>query len=387
MAKFRTTVYIGTVNGKKIRKAVSADSKQELDLKVKRIKKQYKNGFSSRQKNTFGLWAAKWWYDKQIEFKYTKAMSSAFKRSIAVLNTRYENVLLSDIKASDFQNFLIFVSQNSFIFLPNGEYTTVPREKICSKSYLSKFINVAAKIFKYAIANDVPCTYFFDAIDLPFGVEDHHRRALSFEEIKMITDTTHKVQPAAMVMLFAGLRRAEMLALTFDDIDFEKNLIHVRKTLNIETNEIQEHGKTINAIRSVPMPPILRDYLKTYKELHKTQKWIVEHNGKYYTASGFRSLWKSYLNDLNVKYGHKNKKSKHDPAGIEMLIEKVTPHFLRHTYATMLFLTEVDQRNAMQYLGHSDIQTTINIYTDLKYSRHTISDEYMKFLEEHFKFE
>lgn len=314
-------------------------------------------------------------------------MADTFRRTIDVLNTRYENTLLSDIKASDFQNFLIFVSQNRYIFLPNGEYTTVPRDKICSKSYLSKFMNVAAKIFKYAIANDVPCTYFFDAIDLPYGVEDHHRRALSFDEIKMIIDTPHKVQPAAMIMLFAGLRRAEMLALTFDDIDFEKNLIHINKTINTETNEIQDRGKTVNAIRSIPMPPILRDYLKTYKEAHNEQKWLIERRGGHYTVSGFRSVWNTYLNDLNIKYGHKNEKSKYDPDGTEMLIDKFTPHFLRHTYATMLFLTGVDQRNAMQYLGHSDIQTTINIYTDLKYSKYTISDEYAEFLEKHFKFE
>ena len=47
------------------------------------------------------------------------------------------------------------------------------------------------------------------------------------------------------------------------------------------------------------------------------------------------------------------------------VIEKFTAHQLRHTYATMLFDANVDIKSAQMFLGHSDIEVTLNIYTHL----------------------
>ena len=71
-----------------------------------------------------------------------------------------------------------------------------------------------------------------------------------------------------------------------------------------------------------------------------------------------------------------------------MKIEPFTPHYLRHTFATMLYLQDINVVDAMQILGHSDVQTTINIYTDFKnlkkdnlskkYKEHLLSDYAIK---------
>ena len=69
-----------------------------------------------------------------------------------------------------------------------------------------------------------------------------------------------------------------------------------------------------------------------------------------------------------------------------MRIERFTPHYLRHTYATILYLQGADMVTAKQYLGHSDIQTTINIYTDLENnSKISLSDSYKKKLKKEYK--
>ena len=47
------------------------------------------------------------------------------------------------------------------------------------------------------------------------------------------------------------------------------------------------------------------------------------------------------------------------------MIEKITPHMLRHTYATMLFDANVDVKSAQKFLGHADIEVTLSIYTHL----------------------
>ena len=46
-------------------------------------------------------------------------------------------------------------------------------------------------------------------------------------------------------------------------------------------------------------------------------------------------------------------------------IEHITPHMLRHTYATLLYDAGVDVKSAQEFLGHADIQTTLKIYTHL----------------------
>ena len=48
-----------------------------------------------------------------------------------------------------------------------------------------------------------------------------------------------------------------------------------------------------------------------------------------------------------------------------MRIPNITAHWLRHTYATLLYLSGVDILTAKEQLGHADIQTTLNIYTHL----------------------
>ena len=69
---------------------------------------------------------------------------------------------------------------------------------------------------------------------------------------------------------------------------------------------------------------------------------------------------------LNEKHGfHPDVESRFDPKGMPMTIEEFTPHCLRHTYCTMLYEAGVDVLVAKQLMGHSDIKTTLGIYTHL----------------------
>lgn len=82
-------------------------------------------------------------------------------------------------------------------------------------------------------------------------------------------------------------------------------------------------------------------------------------------------MWESYLIDLNFKYGNrmdksgKQAQSKYNRNGIVLTIPNITAHWLRHTFATMLYLSGVDVLTAKDQLGHSDIKTTLEIYTHL----------------------
>lgn len=85
----------------------------------------------------------------------------------------------------------------------------------------------------------------------------------------------------------------------------------------------------------------------------------------------WKRLWESYIKDLNIKYGDFNDsiqgkpKSKCQPGGVPIVIPHFTAHWLRHTFATMLYFAGIDILTAKEQLGHSDIKTTLEIYTHL----------------------
>jgi hypothetical protein len=104
---------------------------------------------------------------------------------------------------------------------------------------------------------------------------------------------------------------------------------------------------------------------------------------KMLSESGWNRMWNAYWNVLNLKYGNfeQYKKSHpetkfvkptsvHNPHGVP----PITAHWLRHTFATLLYLADVDVLTARDQLGHADIKTTLEIYTHLDkvYKRHSM---------------
>lgn len=74
--------------------------------------------------------------------------------------------------------------------------------------------------------------------------------------------------------------------------------------------------------------------------------------------------------------------SKYAPIEKPFLIPHITPHWLRHTFITLMYLAGVDVLTAKEQAGHADIKTTMAIYTHLdeKYKKKSINklDEYLE---------
>lgn len=136
-------------------------------------------------------------------------------------------------------------------------------------------------------------------------------------------------------------------------------------------------------MRLISIPDVLVDFLKTVK---RKSLIVCTRNGEMITESGFRRMWESYMSILNEKYRDfrtdkdtkkKNgeKKSRLAPGDLPTKINKFTPHQLRHTYAPLPYKAGVDVLTAKDQLGHSDIKTTLNIYTHLDsiYKQHNMN--------------
>ncbi len=232
-----------------------------------------------------------------------------------------------------------------------------------SKKTIIEYVSVIKRCFDYMIANRIidynPCTL----LSLPRDAEKHTRGALTKEQQQWIFETPHRAQTAAMIMLYAGLRRGELSALQWSDIDLEKKTISVNKSYNFKEKSIKR-PKTPSGNRIVLIPDILVKYLQNLK---KSSLLVCPNtNGNYMTESAWQRLWVSYMKTLNKKYGTPSAAAQsHLYQEPPTTIDTFTPHNLRHTYCTILYESGVDIVTAKELMGHADIKTTLSIYTHL----------------------
>ena len=251
-------------------------------------------------------------------------------------------------------------------------------------------------LFDTAIENDLCSKNPFKSkfTQPPRGSSGSHR-ALSAAEVDLILSTPHRFQLAVLVMLFAGLRRGEVLALSSDDIDLKHNIIHVNKAIRYDSNQpIEADPKTSAGVRDVPILSTLKPFLKGHKGLIAPSKF-----GKTMSEVAFRNAWNDWCNHMELILNNCKQKRLYfisadyryrDPERydkVQALLAKgkkaeadelrfkdwkkwtVRPHDLRHTYCTMLVDAGVPLKQAMAWLGHADEKMILRVYDHIHDSR------------------
>lgn len=373
---------MGTVDGKKVRKTVRAQTQRELDKKVRELKNNFEKGKDLHTNATFGYWADSWYYDLKEPSGLAPATLTQIRSALKVLNAAFADVAFKDISFSTFQRFV-----NTYSKTPLERTGSLP-----SKRTIKNVVNTFNAVAEYAAESDIPAAVPFKKVAINRNAPAKKRRALTEKEIDHIRETEHPAQIAAMIMIFAGLRRGELVPLRWSDIDLDREIINLKHFVLVENSQFYEkdEGKTISARRVIPLPPVLVDYLKEYRGSGKANSMLVcpKEDGNMHSPSSFRRMWARYLKVLNYRYGFAEPHDVSETVGkpdLPMMIEPFTPHYCRHTYATLLFLQEVPVAKSMQLLGHSTIEMTIDIYTDLKYYPFDISDTFREELQTIYK--
>ena len=178
-------------------------------------------------------------------------------------------------------------------------------------------------------------------------------------------------------MLYCGLRRGEVLALEWKDIDYDKKVVMVRKAVTLRNGRPYLKGpKSEAGIRDVPVPDFLLDIFKSAPKPFSL--FCPSVSGELMTDVAYSRAWDSYEHFLNLKAGGRDASRSHPKV---VKIDHITAHMLRHTYASLLYEAGVDVKSAQRFLGHSDIETTLEIYTHLTKQK---EEEAVKNLNEHF---
>ncbi len=348
--RYMVKVYIGSTDGKKQYKYVYGRTQKEADRKADELKVSLRKGIDiSASNDSFKTWAEYWLTSKRYEVSADRY--STLQSRSAIWIDAFKTAQISQIKPFELQTIL-------FSIAAKNPYTGEPMARKTIRCY----IQVINAIFDFAIDNRIIDFNPAAKLKIPQTAPPAEtRRALTGEERQRVMEFEHRAKPSAMLMMLSGLRRGEATALQWNDIDFVNNKISVTKSYNFKQKEFKtpKNGKA----RVVSVPQILIDYLQT---LPKISPFVLTNTkGGMMTEESWKRLYNTYMLDMNIRYGFNDTVSKFSMHKVPMVINTFTPHELRHTFCTIMFEAGIDALTAKEQLGHSDIKTTLSIYTHL----------------------
>lgn len=151
-----------------------------------------------------------------------------------------------------------------------------------------------------------------------------------------------------VICLYTGIRLGELLALTWDDIDFNSNLLTINKTsysakVDGKTQIIVDKPKTKKSNRVIPLPNQLVKLLKIIKKESNSKYVITTRNSGIVGNRSYQRTFKFILKKVNVPYRNF--------------------HSLRHTFATNAIELGMDVKTLAEILGHTNAMITLNRYS------------------------
>lgn len=262
---------------------------------------------------------------KHLKHKSMIAYRSSAKNHIIPYFT---DKMVTQIKPIDIKNF-----QDSIV------------EKGLKKESVQLARILLKEVFNLAILSETISTNPVAMVSMPkIRYKKQKQKPFTLDEIDLILSAvTGEFKNFLGLSFFTGMRSGEILALEWDDIDFNSDTITISKTI---AQGLINSAKTKSSERDIEMLPQTRDFLKAQQlesGLSNSYVFLNIKNTHYSSNAYFYSKYQIMLKKLNL--------------------EKRNLHNTRHTFASIMLNNNIDPLWVSATLGHENLQVTLSIYT------------------------
>ena len=276
-----------------------------------------------------------------LEKRLSNNTYSSYAFDLENFKNYFNSKEISDIKENDIVNYIKYLKED---------------EKLNARS-IERHLTTLRGFFKYLVKMEIIKYDITKNID-NLKIGKHLPSTLTIDEVERLMNINlnspfnYRTKAMLEMMYGSGLRVSELVNLTLNDIDLYNDTILI-------------HGKGSKE-RIVPLGEIAKEYLNLYLNVRNSlikrkngnpDKLFLNNHGKPITRNGFNFLLNKLLKEKGIE-------------------KEVTPHTLRHSFATHMLDNGADLRTIQELLGHSDIVTT-RIYTHV--SKKQIQNNYNKY--------
>ena len=333
---------------------IEARREKEEELKYRIMAK--KSGLNMVEEITFTAFLKDWL--KMMRASITDVTYSSYEKAIKnkvipYFDRFHPKLLLREVTAKQIQDYYSYEMEVNHV---------------CANTIIHRHANIR-KALQYAFKTDLIASNPADKVQRP-RKETFQTKPYKSEELDKLFQAVKGTNLELCVILasFYGLRRSEVIGLKWDAIDFERKTITIQHTViqtSVNGKEVligKDRTKTKSSHRTLPLVAPFEEFLLNLKEKQRINRKICgtsycrDYLDYVYVNEMGELVKPNYLTEAFPKFLKKHG------------LRQIRFHDLRHSCATLLYANGVALKDIQEWLGHSDIATTSNIYTHLDYS-------------------
>ena len=322
------------------------------------------NSYSDEENELyFHNYYLKWLEEKKPSLE--ESTYEGYQYRLKILTTYYSQhpVLITELQGKDIKDF--------YQYLLTVEVRKGKNVKI---GYASRTIKDVAVLLRSCVSEAVSVNDISEnpaeKISIPHKVEDKNNSKKPYvdaDEVNIFLNIIkgHRLELPFTLALYYGLRREEILGLKWSAIHNDGRLYIEHTVTRMKTTIRKDRTKTDASYRSYPLPEMLLEKLKQYHEIQRYNKKLY---GEDYIQSDYIFTWEDghcYSPDYLSKAFKKVVRRSPE------LDDSLTLHSLRASCVSILIHEGIDIKDVQEWVGHKDIQTTLNIYARTNEKRKT----------------